>query len=190
MPKPIIAIDVDDVVVNFNQTILERVNKHFGVDYRFNDLTWNFINLKEEHFNYAHSLFDDLGVHESLVFLDGAKEFVLEAAELCEVVFLTSVYPKAIPYRDEMLKILFPNLEYSVIYTSRKDLVKVDIMIDDASHHVLKNNSGLVMMLSRPWNLSVTEAHLMGRRDRIRVPNYSIALQEIKSFITKNRDDF
>ena len=148
----IIAIDVDDVLVNFNKTVLNKVNDKFKSNYVLNEVIWNFENLGEKEYNYAHKIFDKYEVHSSLKLLPFAANFVRLCAAHLEVVFVTSVYPAAIPYRNELLKKHFGDINYSVVYTNRKDLVHTDFMIDDSVLHVKRSPSPHKILLKKPWN--------------------------------------
>ena len=152
MSRPTIAIDVDDVLVDFNKVILKRVNEKYGKNRKLEDVTWNFDNLPSHEREYAHSMFASPFVHADLWLTDGALEFVEKCAKDMEVIFVTSVFTAAIYWRSILLEQNFGHLDYSVVYTKRKDLVHTDFMIDDSSDHVNNSSARYSMLLHKPWN--------------------------------------
>lgn len=150
--KKNIAIDIDDVLLGFNKVVLNDVNDKFNTNYKLSELKWNYTNLEDEHRAYAESIYANKSVHDRLELIDGAMDFVNWCSNYLDIIFVTSVWADAIPYRDKRLKELFGHIDYSTIYTHRKDLVKTDIMIDDSLNHVQKSTANKRLLLRKPWN--------------------------------------
>lgn len=190
MSKFVIGIDVDDVLVDFNVLIVEEVNKRFNVDYRLNDVFVDFTNMKDEHRDYAFDLFTDEAIFNKIALKEGAKDFVDTLSSLVyrgkkvDIVFVTSVFPSAIPYRDAFLKYNFPNLANSIIYTKRKDLVNADILVEDHPVNVYERR-GYSILLDKPWNrpsnMFEVQAEALRTSFHHRVATYAEAIERIES---------
>jgi len=168
--KPIILLDMDDVLAQCMQRLIELVNERFSLSIKKEEvrdfylekevqrirpeLTWQEIcaPLREPDF------------FRNLDIMDGAQEGVERLSKLGEVVIVTST-PVALTganaFTDKFLwlEANFPSrfTEKDIIFTKRKELVTGDVLIDDAPHNVAVY-PGKAIIFSAPWN-----RHLFGR---------------------------
>lgn len=98
------------------------------------------------------------GFCKSLPVLPGARHFVESLRELgCELVIVTAPYEAAQLWTHERLAWLREHFEIEkkdVVFCKRKELVKGDVLIDDALHNAeaFAAEGGRVLLIDRPWN--------------------------------------
>lgn len=148
-----IGLDVDDVLIEFNKHILSFVNERFNMNYKIENLTWDFNNLQPEHREEAHKLFSCREFFKTLELPSYSKLLIKQLQDLeLNVVLITSVHPNVADLRYKM----FEDLDVDYIYTKRKDLVKVDLLVEDSPTNALKAQSPVVI-LKQPWNKHLEE---------------------------------
>lgn len=150
----VLALDVDDVLVEFNSRILKIVNEKFEEIYphdELEDLEWNFDNLPAAKRSYAHSLFSNEAFHLTLDIDWRAREFFSWAEKRFDVVIVTSAHAPIIPVRDRMLKGVF-GTNVKVIYTAQKHLVAADFLIDDSPFNITNSIARYPIVITQPWN--------------------------------------
>lgn len=90
----------------------------------------------------------------------GAREMIRTLLAWGHDVFIvTSLPPEFAELRQAMLKAAFPELpEENIIFAKRKDLITVDVMLDDGPHHIVgkrKVSAKYPVLWRKPWNKSV-----------------------------------
>lgn len=158
----IIGVDVDDVLLRLNGRVIEHLNELFNTDYKYEDIDWSFSNIdNQEHLDYVDSLYRDPMFMSELELFDGAVDFVSTLNEIGEVVFVTAVYKESMSTRKDMLKELFPFIcEHNTILTGRKDLIHLDVLIDDSFKNVDTCRADLKILMNRPWNKEFNSHHI------------------------------
>lgn len=147
----VIGVDVDDVLVNFNELVLDKVNKRFNTNYKIEELEWNFVNLSPKHKDYAHQLFSDPDFFKTLEISSDGRSFLMELIKRDkEVILVTSIHPYVAHLRYDMFK----EFDFDFIYTSRKDLVNVDVLIDDSPSNAAAAKNDFYL-LTKPWNINM-----------------------------------
>ena len=135
MRKFKIALDADDVLYECNAYALKLLNEKKGTSYRISEVEkWGKMgNELDERFDFFQApLF-----YEEQPLMQGAKEFVKKLSQIAEVFIVTSVYPQFAGLRIQRLVDDFPWLEPSnILIASRKELVHVDMILDDGAHNV------------------------------------------------------
>jgi 5'(3')-deoxyribonucleotidase len=93
------------------------------------------------------------GVCLGLAPYDGAKEFLAELRKRADVVIVTSPWKTSPYWMHERRQWLERKLNYDgeIIFTKRKDLIRVDALIDDCAEHV-DASPGVGVVIDQPWN--------------------------------------
>ena len=87
----------------------------------------------------------------------GAQDFVRKLTEKAEVYIMTAVPVCAMGVRAEMVKKYFPEISSDhIILTSSKDMVNIDVLLDDAPHNIIKSKAKFPVVMRRPWNSELT----------------------------------
>lgn len=158
MRKLKVLVDMDDTMTNLLGSWLDRLNKKHGTDVSYEDVTcWDmcvfFPSLsKEEVFAPLHddTLWEDIrpiaGSVRCLnqIIKDGHEVFVVTASH----------YNTVKPKFEKVLLEYFPFISWdNVIITSKKQMIKGDILIDDAPHNLVDGDYFKVLM-NAPHNQS------------------------------------
>ena len=85
--------------------------------------------------------------------IQGAVDFINELQKRAEVFIITAVKPEFMGIRAERLMQEFPMIPAeNIIMGSRKDLVHVDVLLDDGAHNIVSSSSAYLVLFRRPWN--------------------------------------
>lgn len=154
MNKLKIAIDCDDVLAKCNEFALDIINKRHGSNYSVSEIrSWKEGPYREERI----ALFQSPEFVRSQPLYEGAAEFIKELGKTCEVFIATSVPAAVVPARVEFILENFPDVDPgNIIIGSRKDIMDVDIILDDAIHNLTGASAAYPVLFRRPWNESET----------------------------------
>lgn len=154
--KPSIGIDVDDTLMPFNQIAVDMANEEFHYDppLSMEEITsWDPIGRIKTIQRYY-------GQQELLLRqrpYPGAQDFIKYLTKIADVYFVTAVSKSLIGLRSKQLKIFFPEVpESNYIFTSQKDTLNLDFILDDGGHNILDSNAAFPVLLRRPWNRHIT----------------------------------
>lgn len=88
----------------------------------------------------------------------GAQRFVRELIKRgCDVMVVTAVPMCVAAERANWVLKNFPEIKpENILIGKRKDVVAVDIMIDDAAHNILSSPAKYPILVRKPWNKHVT----------------------------------
>jgi guanylate kinase len=90
--------------------------------------------------------------------LKGAKEFVSRLCEVADVFFVSAVPPACMSARAMRLAADFPEVPVAnILLGHRKDLVHLDILLDDGAHNIERSPASYPVLFRKPWN-----THLSG----------------------------
>lgn len=114
------------------------------------------------------------GFCEALEPVPGAREFVAALSRTAEVVIVTSPWKTSPTWCFERRNWLEKCMGWTgeVMFTKRKDLVRGDVLIDDAAEHT-DAFPGVGLLLDQPWNQHATKS--------LRVANFGQALDRLAS---------
>ncbi|WP_372378059.1 hypothetical protein ACBZ91_01420 [Vibrio natriegens] len=154
----IIAIDMDEVIADFNHELIIRFNEQFDKSIKLEDLNGIkiqklFPSLEKEIDDMINcdSFFRDLPVIRN-------SQKVIE--KLCEKhqVFIVSAaldHSNSMPAKLSWLNKNFPFIKNSnIVFCGLKSIVRADYLIDDHVHH-FENFSGKGILFSSPHNAKV-----------------------------------
>lgn len=151
-----VILDADDVLYDCNGEAVRRLNLESGTDYSKTDITrWGTVGSRlDERMKY----FEEPKWIASLPVLPGAKEFVSVLSKEAEILVVTNVAPKCAGARMDAIIRDFPEISPSnILIGGRKDLLRADMMLDDAPHN-LERAAGVryPVLFRQPWNYGET----------------------------------
>ena len=153
-----IGLDVDDILYDCNGYALERLNREEEIEppLTIQDIrSWGQGNSPADgRIRY----FSDPEFVASQPMLPGADEFVRSLSRVAEVFFVSAVPPACMSARALRLRADFPEVpEQNILLGTRKDLVHLDILLDDGAHNISKSPAAYPVLFRKPWN-----THLSG----------------------------
>lgn len=150
-----IILDVDDVLLKFNEDILHSLNKEKHTNYQLEDISsWSCNDKPElnERFKYVTKTF-----FLTQTPYPGVKEFISKLSSMCEIFIHTAVSPEYIPERNKRILELFPEINPdNILYGNRKDLSRATFMLDDNPTNILDSNADVPILFRQPWNQNLT----------------------------------
>lgn len=180
------GIDVDDILMSCNQYAVELANKEFGFNPPLALEEFTQWGKSGKRGDVVFKYYNDANFYKTQPLYDGAKEFIQELRKRGEVFFVTAVGPEFMGERAMRLLKEFPEVPAeNIIMGARKDLVHVDITLDDGAHNICASNSTYPVLMRRPWNQHMTGC--------LSVNNYAEFLTLVDSiadsYITQAMDD-
>lgn len=152
-----IGLDVDDVLYECNAYALSIVNSHHPDE---EPITINEIKGWGEYGRRPKeriALFSDPEFVRNQPILPGAQKFVHELTKFADVFFVTAVPVSCMSVRGERLLKDFPEIPpQNIIIGTRKDVITLDILLDDGAHNISNSKAAYPVLLRRPWNMDMT----------------------------------
>ena len=150
-----ILVDVDNVLEDLNQAWVNAVNEKYGTNVSPNDIvSWDI----EQFFDglsrtQVFSPLHDKRFWESLEPIDGAPEYLKKLIDDgYQVLLVTSSHPDTIQYKYRFIVKYFPYISFKdIIFASKKQMIRGDVMIDDAPHN-LEGGEYLGLLMYSPHN--------------------------------------
>ncbi len=153
-----IGLDVDDILYECNAYALELLNHSENIE---PPLTIHDIRSWGENAGRVDDrlrYFGDPDFVASQPVLKGAKEFVAKLCEVADVFFISAVPPACMSARAMRLAADFPEVPTAnILLGHRKDLVHLDILLDDGAHNIERSPASYPVLFRKPWN-----THLSG----------------------------
>jgi 5'(3')-deoxyribonucleotidase len=138
MNKKIVAVDMDDTLVY----LMKRIQEHHNTLHPDHQLTYEqMAAFKHEVFHDEYDVMEFLHTPETYESLELIDEYVVEEMkklnEDYDVIIVTSAFAEAVPGKWKWMQQYLPFIPHrNFITASRKDLIRADILIDDAIHNV------------------------------------------------------
>ena len=153
-----IGLDVDDILYECNEYALELLNRTENIDppLTIHDIrSWGGnAGRVDDRLRY----FGDPDFVASQPVLKGAQEFVRKLCEVADVFFVSAVPPACMSARAMRLAADFPEVPTAnILLGHRKDLVHLDILLDDGAHNIERSPASYPVLFRKPWN-----THLSG----------------------------
>lgn len=148
-----IGLDVDDVLYKCNAHALDLLKKKYGdlPEFDLNNIrSWGPQgNLSDERI----AMFSDPEFVSSQPMYEGAQKFVRELCRIADVFFVTAVPPRCMSARALRLTEDFPEVPAgNILIGTRKDVIDLDILLDDAEHNIFSSRATYPVLMRRPWN--------------------------------------
>ncbi|MCI8506207.1 MAG: hypothetical protein HFI67_08485 [Lachnospiraceae bacterium] len=152
-----IGLDVDDILFSCNEYAVSLANETYGFE---PPMTVEEIRSWGKTGKRTDLLLDyyrreDFVRNQPL--LPGAAEFVKELSRRAEVFFITALPPKLMGIRAARLMEAFPMVPgENIIMGFRKELMNVDMLLDDGGHNISASSSAYPVLMRKPWNRHMT----------------------------------
>lgn len=152
-----IGLDVDDTLYECNAYALRLLQEKYGdlPELALNHIsTWGTMgDLSDERLAFFGS--PDFVRAQPLY--PGAQKFVRDLCRIADVFFVTSVPPQCMSARAERLAADFPEVPTgNILIGTRKDIINLDILLDDASHNISASQASYPVLMRRPWNTALS----------------------------------
>jgi len=151
------ALDVDDVLLECVPYAIRLANEkyHFDPPITIHEVThWGKLDSRAD---VIFEFLEDPEFFRNQPVIAGAKEFVHKLCQLTEVFICTAIDPRFMGIRAQSIMEHFPEIpKENIIMGSRKDMVNVDILLDDGMHNIFTSNAAYPILLRRPWNQNAT----------------------------------
>ena len=148
-----IGLDVDDILYDCNAYALARLNREEGIDPPLDIEDIRGWGEKQGDVDRRIRYFSDPAFVASQPIFAGAKEFVSKLSRVAEVFFVSAVPAACMSARALRLREDFPEVpEQNILLGTRKDLVHLDILLDDGAHNISKSPAAYPVLFRKPWN--------------------------------------
>ena len=148
-----IGLDVDDVLYDCNAYALEWLNREENIQppLRLYDIQgWG---MEQSRADGRIRYFSEPEFVRTQPVLPGAKEFVRALCDVAEVFFVSAVPPSCMSARALRLREDFPEVPAeNILLGTRKDLVRLDILLDDGAHNISHSPATYPVLFRKPWN--------------------------------------
>lgn len=153
-----VGLDVDDTLYDCNAYALSIINARHPNE---EPCSINEIIGWGEYGKYAKeriALYSDPEFVRNQPILKGAQKFVRELSKLADIFLVTAVPPACMSARAERLIKDFPEIpQENIIIGTRKDVISLDILLDDGAHNISSSQAAYPVLFRKPWN-----THLSG----------------------------
>lgn len=152
-----IGIDVDDVLFDCVPYAIKLANEKYNYNPPLNVEEITAWGGGEGRGNIILEFFNDAEFFKSQPVRAGAQDFIRKLTEKADVFFTTAMYPQFMGIRAKQLMDTFPEVDpKNIIMGSRKDMIDVDILLDDAAHNILSTSAAYPVIMRQPWNGHLT----------------------------------
>lgn len=156
MLRPKIGLDWDDVIAPFNDVAIAMANEKYNIEppLTLEEVTsWN--NTGRASVIKEFYQMDEL--YHNQVVTEKTKRCVRQLMKIADVYIITAAYPKFMGIRAKQILKEFPEIpESRIILGSAKNLVQLDIILDDAIHNVMESPATYPVLMRKPWNWQMT----------------------------------
>lgn len=153
-----IGVDVDDVLYVCNQHAIDMLCKDKNyLPLNINDINGWGATSKNALLDERIAYFSKVDFVENQPVIPGAKRFIEQLSKKGDVIFITAVGANCMSARAQRLVKDFPMIpERNIMIGARKDLMNLDILLDDGAHNILGSSATYPVLFRRPWNNHIT----------------------------------
>lgn len=152
-----VGLDVDDTLYECNSYAVQIINSRHPDEepLRVEDIkTWG---GGHRHSDERIQLYHDPEFVRTQPVSKGAQEFVKKLSEIADVFFITAVPANCMSARAERLIQDFPEIPpENIIMGTRKDVISLDIMLDDGAHNISSSRAAYPVLFRKPWNTGLS----------------------------------
>ena len=152
-----VGLDVDDTLYECNSYAVSIINERHPDEepLKLEDITnWGGIG---RHVEERIALYADPEFVRTQPVTEGAAEFVKKLSEIADVFFITAVPAPCMSARAERLIQDFPEIPAeNIILGRRKDIISLDIMLDDGAHNISSSRAAYPVLFRKPWNANLS----------------------------------
>ena len=153
-----IGLDVDDVLLPCCIQAVKWANQEYSFDppLTLDEITsWNTKGRGSVIYDY----FKRRDFFEAQTPIAGSQEFVKKLSKKGELFCVTAIEPEFMDVRIKQIIKFFPQIKKeNIIPAYRKDLIKLDFLLDDGAHNIMNSTAKFPVLLRRPWNKNLTGA--------------------------------
>lgn len=151
-----IGVDFDDVLAGFVDVACQLCNEEHDTVYTKEDITaWGYDTCPAA--KDVSKYYSDDRTYERQVVTARTKMFMRMLRQKGDVYIMTAVPPERMSYRAKQIKDAFPDFpDDHILMGAAKNLVKFDIMLDDAPHNILKSGAEFPVVFRQPWNRNLS----------------------------------
>lgn len=172
--KKVIAIDLDEVLLDQNPKLIDLYEKEFGIRLKEEDFRGRKIYDTPEAYHLRQHLFDQ-GFFKDAPIMPNSQEVVKWLQQYFDIFIITSTteFKNSLNDKYDWLQEHFPFISFKhYIFCGQKSFMKGDYMIDDRANN-LEFFDGEKLLFSAPHNY--------GEKRFTRVNNW----QEVKTYFEK-----
>lgn len=152
-----VGLDVDDTLYDCNAYAVSIINQRHPDEepVKLEDIiTWG---ASGAHSDERIRLYSDPEFVRTQPIMKGAQEFVRKLSEMADIFFVTAVPACCMSVRAERLIHDFPEIPpENIIMGTRKDIISLDIMLDDGAHNISSSKAAYPVLFRKPWNTSLS----------------------------------
>lgn len=152
-----VGLDVDDTLYECNSYAVSIINSRHPDEepLRVEDIkSWG---GGHRHADERIKLYSDPEFVRTQPVTAGAQEFVRKLSEIADVFFITAVPACCMSARAERLIKDFPDIPaQNIIMGTRKDIISLDIMLDDGAHNISSSRAAYPVLFRKPWNTDLS----------------------------------
>ncbi len=152
-----IGLDVDDVLYECNAYAMKILSERYPDE---EPMSINEIKGWGEfgrHPKERIALYSDPDFVRTQPIIQGAQKFVSELSKFADVFFVTAVPVACMSARGERLMNDFPEIPpENIIIGTRKDVMSLDILLDDGAHNISNSKATYPVLMRRPWNMDMS----------------------------------
>lgn len=152
-----VGLDVDDTLYECNSYAVSIINNRYPDDepVKLEDIKcWG---DSGRHSEDRIKLYSDPEFVRTQPITEGAQEFVKKLSEIADVFFVTAVPACCMSARAERLIADFPEIPANnIILGTRKDIISLDIMLDDGAHNISSSRAAYPVLFRKPWNTGLS----------------------------------
>ena len=152
-----VGLDVDDTLYECNSYAVSIINKRYPDEepIKVEDIKcWG---ASGRHSEDRIKLYSDPEFVRTQPITPGAQDFVKKLSEIADVFFVTAVPACCMSARAERLIADFPEIPANnIILGTRKDIISLDIMLDDGAHNISSSRAAYPVLFRKPWNTGLS----------------------------------
>lgn len=158
-----IALDIDNTIVNTTSCILQQHYADTGEKLTLNDVKTYYIEnyVGEDYKDDFHLIFLKKEMWKRLQLLPHCVDVVKRLHDKREeIYFVTSTEPQNVAKKARFLQRTFPFLDIRkrLITTHCKQMIDVDVLIDDCVDNVVNSKHYISILMDYPWNRNFDDA--------------------------------
>lgn len=159
-----IGVDIDGVLNNLTEAVLEVYNEDSGDNLTVDDITDYMIEkfVKPEYKKDFPKYFMDKRVWKRVKPVQEAINLISKFYKEGNLIyFITSTEPYNLYKKDKWLQRIFPQMIFEMddmlIRIKHKQLVDVDILVDDYSKNLKGKTHYFKILINKPWNQNIDD---------------------------------
>lgn len=152
-----VGLDVDDTLYECNSYAVSIINRRHPDEEPLKIEEIKSWGGEERHGDERIALYSDPEFVRTQPISEGAQEFVQKLSEIADVFFITAVPAPCMSARAERLVKDFPEIpSKNIMIGTRKDVISLDIMLDDGSHNISSSRAAYPVLFRKPWNTDLS----------------------------------